>query len=52
MSPPFTTSHWYDERSGLSRTAIAATYQNRRKPAVAALGKCHIFAARAALPSA
>jgi hypothetical protein len=26
--------------------------QTRRKPAVAVWGKCHIFAARAALPSA
>jgi len=30
----------------------AITYQTRRKPAAAALGKCHIFAARTALPSA
>ena len=52
-SPPCTgESHLYDERPGLSRTAVAVTYHIGPKPAAAASGKCPIFAARTALPSA
>ena len=36
---------------GSAGQAIAVRYQTRRKPAAAGSGKCHIFAARGALPA-